>query len=42
MLYSTRRPWDAEDYPYLAQNRDKLRRYVVEYILTGGGDTKKF
>jgi tetratricopeptide (TPR) repeat protein len=33
----------AEDYPaYLAQNRDKLRRYVVEYILTGGGDTKKF
>jgi tetratricopeptide (TPR) repeat protein len=33
----------AEDYPaYLAQNRDKLRRYVVEYILTGGGDAKKF
>jgi tetratricopeptide (TPR) repeat protein len=28
----------ADDYPaYLAQNRDKLRRYVVEYILTGGG-----
>lgn len=22
---------------YLKQNRDKLRRYVVEYILTGGG-----
>ena|ERR1051326_3977480 len=33
----------AEDYPaYLAQNRDKLRRYVIEYILTGGGDSKKF
>ncbi|HST50636.1 MAG TPA: hypothetical protein VLJ61_01395 [Pyrinomonadaceae bacterium] len=29
----------ADDYPaYLAQNRDKLRRYVVEYILTGGGN----
>jgi tetratricopeptide (TPR) repeat protein len=28
----------AEDHPaYLRQNRDKLRRYVVEYILTGGG-----
>lgn len=28
----------AEDYPrYLAQNRDKLRRYVVEYVLTNGG-----
>jgi hypothetical protein len=28
----------ATDYPvYLKQNRDKLRRYVVEYILTGGG-----
>jgi len=28
----------AEDHPaYLKQNRDKLRRYVVEYILTGGG-----
>lgn len=27
----------AEDHPrYLAQNRDKLRRYVVEYIVTGG------
>lgn len=26
------------DYPaYLKQNRDKLRRYVVEYVLTGGG-----
>lgn len=28
----------AQDYPtYLKANRDKLRRYVVEYILTGGG-----
>jgi tetratricopeptide (TPR) repeat protein len=28
----------AQDYPaYLSQGRDKLRRYVVEYILTGGG-----
>lgn len=28
----------ALDYvAYLSQNRDKLRRYVVEYILTGGG-----
>jgi tetratricopeptide (TPR) repeat protein len=23
--------------PYLAENRDKLRRYVEEYVLTGGG-----
>jgi tetratricopeptide (TPR) repeat protein len=30
----------AQDYtPYLGQNRDKLRRYVVEYILAGGGKT---
>lgn len=28
----------AVDYPnYRNQNRDKLRRYVVEYVLTGGG-----
>lgn len=28
----------AEDHPsYLKQNRDKLRQYVVAYILTGGG-----
>ncbi len=28
----------AQDYPqYLQNNRDKLRRYVVEYVLTGGG-----
>jgi len=28
----------AKDYAaYLQKNRDKLRRYVVEYVLTGGG-----
>ncbi|HZS46569.1 MAG TPA: tetratricopeptide repeat protein [Blastocatellia bacterium] len=28
----------AQDYAtYAKQNRDKLRRYVVEYVLTGGG-----
>jgi tetratricopeptide (TPR) repeat protein len=28
----------AADHPaYLRQNRDKLRRYVVEYVLNGGG-----
>ena len=28
----------AADHPaYLRQNRDKLRRYVVQYVLTGGG-----
>ena len=28
----------SRDHPaYLKENRDKLRRYVVEYILTGGG-----
>lgn len=28
----------ANDHPaYLRQNRDKLRRYVLEYVLTGGG-----
>ena len=28
----------AQDYPaYLRDNRDKLRRYVVRYVLTGGG-----
>ncbi len=28
----------AQDYSaYLGQNRDKLRRYVVDYVLTGGG-----
>ncbi|HVF67130.1 MAG TPA: tetratricopeptide repeat protein [Pyrinomonadaceae bacterium] len=29
----------ARDHPaYLKQNRDKLRRYVVEYVTTGGGN----
>lgn len=29
----------AQDHPaFLKQNRDKLRRYVVEYVLTGGGN----
>ena len=28
----------AQDHPaYLEQHRDRLRRYVVEYVLTGGG-----
>jgi hypothetical protein len=28
----------AQDYPaYFKANRDKLRRYMVEYVLTGGG-----
>ena len=28
----------GQDYlSYLSQSRDKLRRYVAEYILTGGG-----
>jgi tetratricopeptide (TPR) repeat protein len=28
----------AKDYPaYLRSNRDKLRRYVLEYVITGGG-----
>lgn len=28
----------AQDYPaYLKQNRERLRRYVVNYVLTGGG-----
>ena len=28
----------AEDYPaFLKQNRDKLRRYVMEYVVKGGG-----
>jgi len=29
----------AEDYPaYLKRERDKLRRYVVGYLLAGGGN----
>ena len=28
----------SQDHPaYLKENRDKLRRYVVEYVVTGGG-----
>jgi hypothetical protein len=28
----------AQDYPnYLKANRDKLRRYMLVYVLTGGG-----
>jgi hypothetical protein len=28
----------VRDHPdYLKQHRDKLRRYVVEYVITGGG-----
>jgi tetratricopeptide (TPR) repeat protein len=31
----------AVDYPgYLKQNRDKLYRYVIEYVLTGGGSNQ--
>jgi len=31
-------PGIAQDFPdYLKQNRAKLRRYVVEYVLTAGG-----
>jgi tetratricopeptide (TPR) repeat protein len=29
----------SQDHPaYLRENRDKLRRYVMEYVLTGGGN----
>src|ERR671928_120167 len=28
----------AQDHPaFLKQNRDKLRRYVIEYVIKGGG-----
>ena len=28
----------AQDHPeYLKQNRDKLRRYMMEYVVRGGG-----
>lgn len=31
----------SQDHPaYLKTDRDKLRRYVVEYVLTGGGNAK--
>jgi tetratricopeptide (TPR) repeat protein len=33
----------AQDHPlYLKENREKLRRYVVEYVVTGGGNWQKF
>lgn len=33
----------AQDHPaYLKENRDKLRRYVLEYVVTGGGNWQKF
>lgn len=31
-------PASAQDHAaYLGQNRDKLRRYVAQYVVTGGG-----
>ena len=33
----------ARDHPaYLKENRDKLRRYMVAYVVTGGGNWQKF
>jgi hypothetical protein len=33
----------AEDYPaYLKENREKLRRYTIQYVVTGGGNWQKF
>jgi tetratricopeptide (TPR) repeat protein len=33
----------AKDHPaYLKENRDKLRRYMIEYVATGGGNWQKF
>ena len=33
----------AKDHPeYLKENRDKLRRYMIQYVMTGGGDWQKF
>lgn len=33
----------AQDHPaYLMENRDKLRRYMVQYVMTGGGNWQKF
>jgi tetratricopeptide (TPR) repeat protein len=33
----------AEDHPaYLKENRDKLRRYMIQYVITGGGNWQKF
>ncbi|MGH9874211.1 MAG: tetratricopeptide repeat protein [Pyrinomonadaceae bacterium] len=33
----------AQDHPaYLKENRDKLRRYMIQYVMTGGGNWQKF
>jgi len=33
----------AQDHPaYLKENRDKLRRYMIQYVVTGGGNWQKF
>ena len=33
----------AQDHPaYLKANREKLRRYMVQYVITGGGNWQKF
>ena len=33
----------AQDHPaYLQANREKLRQYVVQYVMTGGGNWQKF
>lgn len=33
----------AQDHPaYLRDNREKLRRYVLQYVVTGGGNWQKF
>jgi tetratricopeptide (TPR) repeat protein len=33
----------AQDHPaYLKENRDKLRRYMIQYVATGGGNWQKF
>jgi hypothetical protein len=33
----------AQDHPaYLKENREKLRRYMVQYVVTGGGNWEKF
>ncbi len=33
----------ASDHPaYLKEHRDKLRRYMVEYVVVGGGNSQKF
>jgi len=33
----------AQDHPaYLKENREKLRRYMIQYVVTGGGNWQKF